>query len=431
MALVPTTWMGREVADKVSVGYDHMSSAYVEHADEINRQLATECPVAWTDSHGGFWAVTGYNAVKEASIDDVRFSSWHDMPDGSTPFRGVDVPGAPIGLSFLELDPPQHKLWRNEFNSWFTPEAVKTRWAGRARELSQWCIDRVIERGSMEVIEDLAGPVPAIITLELLGLPLNEWYLFSMAAHNQIATEPGSPEHEEAQKTFVELFSKIPVIVAERRKEPRGDLFSAMTQMTIDGKPLTDQEIIDATVLIISGGVDTTTNLIANSIKWLAEHEDERRRLIADRGLLKSACEEFARYFSPVTMNGRTVTQDTNICGTEVDKHDRILISWAGANLDPSHWEDPETVKLDRSPNRHLAFGLGVHRCVGSHLARALFAAMMEALLTRIPDYVVDGAVQRYESIGHVNGVRKLPIRFAPGQRTGLSIPELDSDDIR
>jgi cytochrome P450 len=409
--------------------FDHLSPDYVRNFHAVNREFAEKCPVSWSDVHGGFWALTGYEAVKKASADDGLFSSWHDLPDGSTPFRGVDVPGQDMSMSFLELDAADHKPWRSQFNPWFTPDAVRARWSTRARDLAAWCIDRVIERGSMDVIEDLTGPVPAMITLELLGLPLSQWKVLSMAAHDSIATPGGSPEHAAAEKAFVALFSSIPEVVGERRADPRDDLLTALGSMTINGGKLTDQEIIDATILVISGGVDTTTNLTAQTINYLAASHDDRRRLTADRSLLKTACEEFLRYFSPVTMNGRTITQDTELQGISLSRHQRVLLSWAAANSDPHHWDQPDTVIIDRRPNRHLAFGLGVHRCIGSHLAREMFAAMMNAFLDRIPDYEVNGKVEPYETLGNVNGLRKLPIRFAPGRARGLRIPELESSE--
>lgn len=408
--------------------FDHLSPEYVRDFHAINREFAEKCPVSWTSAHGGFWALTGYNAVKEASTDD-RYSSWHDLPDGSTPYRGVDVPGQNMSMSFLELDPPEHMAWRRQFNPWFTPAAVQERWGERARRLSAWCIDRVIERGSMEVIEELTGPVPAVITLEMLGLPLTQWKPLSFAAHNSIATPGGSPEHAEAEKAFVALFGSIPDVVAERRANPENDLLTMLGDITIDGKKLNDQEIIDATILIISGGVDTTTNLTAQTIHYLASHDEDRKRLIADRSLLRTACEEFLRYFTPVTMNGRTVTRNTELAGVQLSANQRVLLSWAGANSDPNHWDQPEQVIIDRKPNRHLAFGLGVHRCIGSHLAREMFVAMIDAFLDRIPSYEIDGDVKPYETLGNVNGLRKLPIRFAPGRARNLRIPELETSD--
>jgi cytochrome P450 len=407
------------------VDFDHLGPDYVRNFHAVNRHFAEKCPVAWSSLHGGFWALTGYDAVKTASTDDDVYSSWHDLPDGETAFRGVDVPGQNMRMSFLELDPPDHMKWRRQFNPWFTPAAVQARWSERGRELAEWCVDRVIDKGSMEVIEDLAGPVPAMVTLDMLGLPLEQWKPLSFAAHNSIATPAGSREHAEAEQAFVALFQSIPAIVSERRADPRDDLLTALAQMKIDGEALTEQEIVDTTVLIISGGVDTTTNLTAQSLHYLATHDEDRQRLIADRSLLRPACEEFLRYFSPVTMNGRTITRDTELGGVPLSANQRVLLSWAGANADPNHWDSPEKVIIDRKPNRHLAFGLGVHRCIGSHLAREMFVAMLNAFLDRIPSYEIDGAVEPYQSLGNVNGVGKLPIRFPAAAARGLTIAGL------
>jgi cytochrome P450 len=278
----------------------------------------------------------------------------------------------------------------------------------------------------MEVIEELTGPVPAIITLEMLGLPAKRWKVLSTAAHDSIGTPANGRKHADAKEAFLTLFSTIPELVAERRADPRDDLLTALSSMMIDGRKLSEQEITDATILIIAGGVDTTTNLTAQTIRYLATNDQDRERLLADRSLLGTACEEFLRYFSPVTMNGRTVTRDTELLGSRVSAHQRVLLSWAAANSDPNHWNQPEKIIIDRKPNRHLAFGLGVHRCIGSHLAREMFAAMVDAFLDRIPRYEVAGKVEPYETLGNVNGLRRLPIRFVPGPARGLRIPELE-----
>jgi cytochrome P450 len=412
--------------EDVTIDYDHTGSMFASNSYEINQNLARKCPIAWTSAHGGFWVASGHETVKQASSNPRAFSSRHDLPDGSTPFRGADVPGNNVDMSFLELDPPAHTAWRRAFNPRFTPHAVDDKWKARAQDLAAWCVDRVIERGEMEVIEDLAGPVPAIITLEMLGLPLTEWKTFSFAAHAQIACVPGTDEYLRAQRTFMALFESIPAIAAERRAHPTDDLLSLLATMKVDDEPLSDEQIVSAAILIIGGGVDTTTNLTAHTVAHLASHPDDRRRIVEDRSLLKNAREEFARYFSPVTSTGRTTTETAELNGVTLGKHERVLLSWSSANNDPTWWVDPEVVRIDRYPNRHFAFGLGVHRCIGSHLARTMFTAMIDALLTRIPDFEVVGEIERYETVGSVNGVRRLNIVFEPRPALSLTMPELE-----
>jgi len=172
---------------------------------------------------------------------------------------------------------------------------------------------------------------------------------------------------------------------------------------------------------VVGGGFDTTTALTSNAFRWMAEHPAERARLAAaDASLWDTATEEFLRYFSPSQGDARTVTQDCEVAGFEFAKHDRVLISFAIPNRDPKYFEDPDALKLDRFPNRHAAFGLGNHRCIGSNLARMQFKGIMQESLARIPEYEVsfDG-VERYETIGVINGYKAMPFTFAPGAATG------------
>ena len=180
---------------------------------------------------------------------------------------------------------------------------------------------------------------------------------------------------------------------------------------------MTDEVLIEICTLILGGGVDTTTALISHAIDHLGHDLDARERIIADRDLVPLYCEELLRYHTPTQALARTATTDTMVGGQQVVEGDRVLICWAGANRDPDVFEQPDELIIDRFPNRHAAFGLGAHRCLGSNFARAEFATMLNAVLDRMPDYeLVDGA-EHYESIGVVNGWHRLPARFTPGER--------------
>jgi cytochrome P450 len=172
--------------------------------------------------------------------------------------------------------------------------------------------------------------------------------------------------------------------------------------------------------LVIFGGVDTTTGLIGSALEWLARHPEERDRLREHPGLIPRATEEFLRYFSPVQALARTATRDCVVGGRQVRAGERLLLSWASANFDEDAFDRPDEVVLDRSPNRHQAFGVGIHRCLGSNYARVEFAVVLEEVLRRLPDYAIDGtAARRYPSIAVVNGWVTLPATFTPGTPQG------------
>jgi cytochrome P450 len=212
----------------------------------------------------------------------------------------------------------------------------------------------------------------------------------------------------------------------EIRENPRPGIVNGLLQMRIDGEPAPDLEIMGNLGLVIGGGFDTTTALTAHSMEWLSQHPDERERLSREREtLLDSATEEFLRYFTPAPGDGRTFADDVEIEGTQFKEGERLWISWAMANRDPSVFADPNQVVLDRKGNRHFSFGLGVHRCVGSNVARTVFKSMLTAVLDRIPDYQCDSeGTVHYETIGVIQGMRHLPATFKPGERLGAGLDE-------
>src|SRR5439155_18488081 len=212
----------------------------------------------------------------------------------------------------------------------------------------------------------------------------------------------------------------LSLAVAERRRNPRDDNLSSIIGSEIDGRSLEDGEIVSLLGTIINGGVDTTTALLANAVEFLDRERGLRTRLIENPTLIGSATEEFLRDFSPVQTFARTVARDTELDGEHLRGGDRVLMCFGAVNHDESEFREADRFVLDRRPNRHVAFGLGKHRCIGSTLARAEFAVMLEQILQRLPDYEIDrSATKRYPSLGIVNGYITMPGRFTPGDRTG------------
>jgi cytochrome P450 len=212
----------------------------------------------------------------------------------------------------------------------------------------------------------------------------------------------------------------------EIRNNPRPGLVNALLEMRIDGEPAPELEILGNLGLIIGGGFDTTTALTAHSLEWLSENPDQRERLRRNLDtLLDPATEEFLRYFTPAPGDGRTFSDDVELDDNHFKEGERLWISWAMANRDPSVFQDPDQLVLDRKGNRHFSFGLGVHRCAGSNVARTVFKSMLTAVLDRMPDYRCDpeGTVH-YETIGVIQGMRKLPATFTPGRRVGAGLDE-------
>jgi cytochrome P450 len=286
-------------------------------------------------------------------------------------------------------------------------------------------LDEKIDKGRIDFVDDLANIVPAVLTLAMMGIPLNKWRVYSEPTHAAVYTPEHSPDIERVVQMHRQMGLDLLTNMIEIRENPRPGLVNALLQLRIDGEPAPDLEIMGNLGLIIGGGFDTTTALTAHALEWLSEHSDHRERLSRERDtLLNPATEEFLRYFTPAPGDGRTFSEDVAVEGTQFREGERLWISWAMANRDPSVFHHPNDVVLDRKGNRHFSFGIGIHRCVGSNVARTVFKSMLTAVLDRMPDYRCDPeGAEHYETIGVIQGMKHLPATFTPGPRLG---PGLD-----
>ncbi len=410
------------MAEKIVVEFDQHSKEYQEHGMEIAAEIRTKCPVTWSENYGGYWLVT---ALDEAGAFYKRpdlFSAAKDIDDPESPFQGIQIPNsAPfVKAGFLEMDPPDQLEYRRILNSFLSPAAV-VRWEPLVREFTQACLDDIIERGSGDFVEEVVNVVPAVLTLAMIGIPLADWDVYCDPIHANVYTPPDSPDRPRVDAASMEMVMNLMGAIAAARENPRPGMLKALIEAELHGESLDDTAIMLTLFLVTGGGFDTTTALTSSSWRWLAENPSERDRLTSgDASLWDTATEEFLRYFTPAQGDARTVTQDCEVAGYEFSQHDRVLISFAIPNRDPKYFEDPDTVKLDRFPNRHAAFGLGNHRCIGSNLARMQFKAIMQESLARIPDYAIDyDGLERYESIGVINGYKAMPFTFTTGAPQG------------
>jgi cytochrome P450 len=398
---------------KPVIEFDHLSPQYAADPRSVYREMRSRCPVAWTEAHDGYWVTSTYADVFAASRDDDTFSSKH----------GVVIP-AESGLHLLpiEVDPPELRQYRRPMNPAFSPRAV-AQLVPDLERLAAWCVDQVIETGELDLVEDLASPVPAMATLMLVGLPVDDWERYAYAFHGLVAYAPSSPQYAEALGLVGGISATLRSEIAERRLRPREDLLSTLAHTEIEGRRLTDDEIVSILITTLGGGIDTTTALISNSLVYLQDHPEHRARVARDEAFMTSFCEEMLRYFSPVQAFARTVTKDTSLGGCALEQGDRVLLSWAAANHDPQVFDRPDEVIPDRFPNRHTSFGVGAHRCLGSTLARTEFGVVLREVLRRLPDYELADGAMRYSNIGTANGWHRLPARFTPGRRAGAPAP--------
>ena len=336
---------------------------------------------------------------------------------------GVPRPQGQPPLGIGEVDGPYHLALRRALTPFFSTGAVE-KMRPFMEQSAHWFIDKRIADGQMDLVLDYASPVPAILTMRLMGLPYDNWHLYANLFHSVMAAS-GGDEYNKAIAEVPAMLDGLLKFVAARRADPGDDLTSFLVRFDIDGKRLDDSQLLDILWNLIGGGVDTTTSLTALSLLHLGTHPDLRRQLIDRPDLYRSAAEEFLRYLTVNKQLSRTVSRDTVLGGQKLRRNDRVLISWIAANHDEQEFECPDEVKLDRSPNRHVAFGLGPHRCIGAPLARVMFEVMVEAVLQRLPDYAIDlDGVHTYTGNPTMTGVGKLPVTFTPGRSLGTPRPE-------
>ncbi|OBI90327.1 cytochrome P450 [Mycobacterium asiaticum] len=408
--------------------FDRHSADYRSQFKSITEEMHAKCPMAWTDTYGGHWVAAGSNEVFELARCPA-VSNDHDIHGERRGYKGISIPTASrvsgVRGGILEMDDPEHRIYRTVLNPYLSPAAVK-RWVPFVDDVTRACLDEKIESGHIDFVDDLANIVPAVLTLAMLGIPLKKWKMYSEPVHAAVYTPEHSPDIERVTAMHREMGLDMVNNMLEIRENPRPGIVNGLLQMRIDGQPAPDLEILGNLGLVIGGGFDTTTALTAHSLEWLSEHPDERKRLHDNLDtLLDPATEEFLRFFTPAPGDGRTFSDDVEVNGYQFKEGERLWISWAMANRDPSVFAEPDKVVLDRKGNRHFSFGIGVHRCVGSNVARTVFKSMLTAVLDRMPDYRCDpdGAVH-YESIGVIQGMRHLPATFTAGRKVGAGLDE-------
>jgi cytochrome P450 len=401
------------------VDFDHHSDAFNADPHAAWQDLRERCPVAWSERYGGYWIVSDYEGNHEVLKNHVFFTT--ERVPSTSGDQGLMIPGpAPTTIALPEeLDPPGHTPVRQLLNTQLSP-AASTAMQPRIEHWTTTSIDAVIEAGECDLLYDITGPVPAFVTLEWLGFPLDQALGAAERMHDVLGYPPESERRRAALEQHWVTEHILRETVAARRQEPRDDAISWFLTQEIDGRPVDDDTIVSLGLVLVGGGVDTTTSLTSSALVHLDRDRDLRKRLIEEPGLLDVATEEFLRMYPPLASIARTARQDVELHGCAIRAGDRVLVSRHGANFDPHAFDDPQEFIPDRFPNRHVSFGLGPHRCSGSHLARLMFQEMMRQILTRMPDYELDeDRVAPYPDRGMVQGWASMPARFTPGPRIG------------
>jgi cytochrome P450 len=388
---------------------DHANPEYNPNAPEIWKQLREGgCPVAHSDRYGGMWAPITHETVHEIAYDTENFTSRNVVVSHLRP--GELALPAPIGgAPPITSDPPFHGMARRLLLPPFAPKQIEP-WEDEVRALCRRLLDSMGDVTPGETVVDAAVQyaqhIPVNVIGRMLGFPEKDEELFREFVHTVLEQINEDPEIRRAG--FQKLDEYIDAQVRDHIANPRDDLTGYLLNVEMDGNKLAPEHVRGSIVLLLIAGIDTTWSAIGSSLWHLAQSPADRQRLIDEPEVMTFALEEFLRAYAPVTM-ARLVAKDHDFHGCPMKKDDWVLLPFPAANRDPKQFEDSDDFVIDREVNRHAAFGLGIHRCLGSNLARLELKVAIEEFIARFPHFELAGDVAW--SVGQIRGPRKLPVR--------------------
>jgi cytochrome P450 len=381
--------------------FDHLSPDVARNLHPTLATMRAECPVARIEKHGGFWLVSKYDDVLRVVQDWETFSSEH----------GITVPGGPAQMPAIPetTDPPLHREFKRLINAHFTPAKVLEHEA-ETRALVNELIDGFSDRGSCEFMAEFAQPLPGRVFFEMfLHAPADE-----MDEVNRLATMASTPTTPEAIDARIKMLQWIGEFAERRRAEPRrDDVVDAVLHAEIEGRPITDLEVVGVLQLLLFGGLDTTAGALGMMMLRFCQQPEIPALLRERPELVNPAVEELLRLDGPFIFIARRAMKDAEVGGCPIKQGDPVLVSWASANRDEDEFPNPDVFDPERSSNRHIAFGAGPHRCAGSNLARMNLRISVTELLRRLDDLrLADGADTQPYSPGYSRAPELVPITF-------------------
>jgi hypothetical protein len=403
------------------IGFNPLLPEYRENPHPFLRRLREADPVHWSPVFQ-VWVLTRYADVV-AALRDGRLScsprEWHNYEKHL--LRGTAAaasPQATVARHFmLQIDPPDHTRLRALVSKAFTPrvvEALRPQIQATVDEM----LDRVQSRGEMDIVADLAYPLPIIVIGRLLGTPrdadqrIKEWSAITLPSFGAAISAHQLDLINRAAAEFSKFFQGL---IAQRRRLPGNDLIDGLIAARDGENKLSDAELISTCILLVAAGHVTTVQLIAKGMLLLLQNPDQLARLKRQPSLIETAVEEMMRCEAPLQIVGRTAMEDLQIAGKTIRKGQMLLVSLLAANRDPAQFPEPDRFDISRSPNRQIAFGYGDHFCAGAPLARLEARVAIETLLRRLPDLQLAGAAMDYDRSLLLRGLKSLPVRFSAG----------------
>ncbi len=388
--------------------WDHTDPAWVHDPYPIWDDLRQRCPVAHTDRYGGAWFPATHAGVSAVAQDTEHFTSRTVVLGNGRPLE--DAPPAPIGVAPpITSDPPFHTIARRLILPAFAPGPVRAL-EPRVRELCRRLLDDLGDATEFDAATQYAQFIPPGVIVRMLGFPEADEDMFRDFIH--VVLEGVNHPVEERIEEFAPIEAYITAQIEDHRAHPRDDLTSYLLGVEVGGQPLAPEHVFGTIILVLIAGIDTTWSAIGSALWHLASHPDDLARLREDPDLMPIAIEEFLRFYAPVTM-ARLVKRDVEFLGCPMREDDWVLLGFPAANRDPAVFPDADRFVIDRLENRHLAFGLGIHRCAGSNLARMEMRVALEEFLARYPHVELTDPEAVTWSQGQVRGPRRLPVRVA------------------
>lgn len=397
------------LTDPSAYADDHRLHAALTH-------LRAHAPVAWVDvpDYHPFWAVTKHADVMDIERDNMLFTNW---PRPVLTTREGDEMQAAAGVrTLIHLDDPQHRVVRAIGSDWFRPKAMRALKV-RVDELARIYVDKMRELGpECDFVQQVAVNYPLYVIMSLLGLPEADFPRMLKLTQELFGSDDSEFKRgatsSDQLPALLDMFQYFNAVTAARREQPTEDLASAIANARVDGEPLSDIDTVSYYLIVATAGHDTTSATISGGLQALIENPEQLARLRADPGLMPLATEEMIRWVTPVKEFMRTAARDTTVRGVPVAAGESVLLSYVSANRDEDVFDDPFRFDVGRDPNRHVAFGYGVHFCMGAALARMEVSSFFSELLPRLKSIELSGDPQLVATT-FVGGLKHLPVRYA------------------
>jgi len=402
------------------------SPEFAAHHNELISYIPEKCPVfkshmeAFSLGPIDVAVIGGYDAI----MASARFAEVMSNLAPPERFEAAKARIEPVDLP-TAVDPPLSFEYRRIMEGFVSPKAANDL-EPRVRELATKLIDRFIEKGSGDIVKDLAQPVTAMLTMWVSGLPEEKWRLYSDCIHRHLWRD-GDLANLNAEIHAMQ--AELRADITRLRADPAAEgVIGATRGALVEGRPIEEWEVEGMLWLLLLGGVDTTQALIGSAAVFLGRNQGHRQQIIDNPAILPDAIEEFLRFNAPVLGTRRVVARDIELEGVQLKKGEHALLCWAAANRDPKMFERPNEVIFDRAEKRHLTFSVGPHRCMGSHTARMEIRVMLEEILRRLPDYrLVEDKLEFAPDVAIIYGYKAVPVTFPPGPRLCPSDPLFDS----